>query len=62
MLDITATHALVRFEDEECSAVIPLGRVMDMTSSLKKGDNIQVLWDNRKQYAAKFLLSGIMQI
>ena len=38
--------------------MIPLARVMDVTSSLKEGDKIQVLWDNRKQYVAKFILSG----
>ena len=62
MLDITAIHALVHFEDGDCSAVILLRHVMDMTSSLKKRDNIQVLCVNWKQYAANFLFSSIMQI
>ena len=50
---------LVRFENEDCNAVVPVARIQGTDfSSCKKGDQIMVLWDDRKKYDATFILSG----
>ena len=52
-------YALVRFENENCNAVVPVARIQGMDSlSCKEGDQVMILWDNRKEYDATFILSG----
>ena len=53
----STTHALVWFSDEAQYAVIPCHRILNTT--IKDGDAIKVIWNNRKQYTATFILSGI---
>ena len=48
-------YAVVEFIEEECTAVFPLQRISGL---LKSGETVTVLWNNRKEYSAKFLLSG----
>ena len=53
--ELLSTHALVRFVEEDCTAVVPLQRI---TGDLQQGELVDVLWDNRKEYSGIFLLSG----
>ena len=53
----TATHALIAFVEEKCTAVIPLDRVTRV-ESVKAGEECIVTWHDRKQYNAVFILSG----
>lgn len=55
-MDSSCTHALVEFVEEECTGVVPLQRVIG--TSLQAGERVTVLWSNRKEYPAIFLLSG----
>ena len=48
-------YAVVEFIEEECTAVVPMQRI---SGSLKPGEMVTILWNNRKEYSAKFLLSG----
>ena len=48
-------YAVVEFIEEECTAVVPLQHI---SGSLMPGETVTVLWNNRKGYSAKFLLSG----
>ena len=45
--------------EEECTAVVPLQR-LSVHQNLQAGQIVKVLWNNRKEYPAKFLLSGIV--
>ena len=56
--DNLSTHALVEFIEEGCTAVIPIQRIVSNTEGLKQGETVSVLWSNRKEYAAIYLLSG----
>ena len=51
--DIVGSHALVLFEEEQCTAVVPRERV-----SIHEEDNCDVLWANKKRYKGKLLLVG----
>ena len=52
-------YVLVHFESENRNAVVPAARIQGTDfSSCKKGDQVMVLWDNRKEYDATFILSG----
>ena len=52
-------YAVVEFIEEECTAVVPLQRI---SGFLKQGEMVNVLWNNRKEYSAKFFLSGNQEI
>ena len=56
--DALLVYALVEFVEEECTAVDPLQHISNH-ENVQVGDRVKVLWDNRKEYAAIFLLSGI---
>ena len=56
--DALLVCTLVEFVEEECTAVVPLQRISNH-DNVQVGDRVKVLWDNRKEYAAIFLLSGI---
>ena len=47
-------YVLVNFMDEGCTAVVPLSRVRNTVN-----DECFVLWDNRKEYKAYHLLTGM---
>ena len=52
-------YVLVCFENENCNAVVPAAKIQGTDfSSCKKGDQVVVLWDDRKEYDATFILSG----
>ena len=51
--DIVGSHALVLFEEEQCTAIVPRERV-----SAHEADNCDVLWANKKRYKGKLLLVG----
>ena len=52
------THALVEFEEEACTAVVPLNHVIGLKNSVK-GEVISVLWNNKKEYLGRFIVSGM---
>ena len=59
--DASSVYALVEFVEEECTAVVPLQRI-SKHDDLRAGQRVKVLWDNRKEYPAIFLLSGNIRI
>lgn len=59
MEDDLPTHALVDFIKEGCTAVVPMHRIVTIIENLKEGESVNVLWSNRKEYPAIYLLSGI---
>lgn len=54
------THTLIHFEDEDCTAVVPLVRVSPLVEShqLCVGDMCDVLWNSRKRYRGILLFTG----
>ena len=51
--------SLVSFHDEDSIAAVPSKKVMCMNDVLpKEGDVVNVLWDDKRQYAASFLMTG----
>ena len=52
---VSPSHALIEFIDEKCTPVVPLQR---LSGSLKQGEIVTVLWSNKMEYSACFLLSG----
>ena len=53
MTCFVGSHALVIFEAEQCTAVVPKERVF-----VKEDDGCDVMWTNKKMYKAKILLLG----
>ena len=53
MTCFVGSHALVIFEAEQCTAVVPKERVF-----VKEDDGCDVLWTNKKMYKGKILLLG----
>ena len=57
-----ATHALVEFIKEGCTAVVPIHRIVttikSLVEGLEEGESVNVLWSNRREYPAIYLLSG----
>ena len=52
---VSPSHALIEFLEEKCTAVVPLQR---LSGSLKQGEIVTVLWSNKMEHSARFLLSG----
>lgn len=52
------THALVNFDTENCSSIVPLKRV-ERQDGLCDGDPCKVTWSNSKKYNATIICSGI---
>ena len=44
------THALVEFIDENCPGVVPLHRITE--KEFQAGDQVTIVWTDKKQYAA----------
>ena len=59
--DASSVYVLVEFVEEECTPVVPLQRISDY-EDLRAGQRVKVLWNNRKEYPAIFLLSGNMKV
>ena len=53
--EVSPSHALIEFLEEKCTAVVPLQR---LSGSLKQGEIVTVIWNNKMEYSARFLLSG----
>ena len=52
--DTVGSHALVMFEEEQCTAVVPKERVINFVRD--EGDGCDVKWANKKLYKGKVLL------
>ena len=52
------THALVRFLEEDSTAIIPIHRIR-AKETLEYGGSCTVLWSNKKVYKAFLISSGI---
>ena len=56
----TSHYALVEFEEEECTAMVPFQRISSSSNdvgTIKRGDLVKVLWNDKQEYLAKFILS-----
>ena len=59
----TSYYALVEFEEEECTAVVPFQRISSPSNdvgTIKRGNLVKVLWNGKREYLAKFILSGLL--
>ena len=56
MSDCAVTHVLVEFIDEKRLGVVPLHRIKE--KEFQAGDQITIVWTDRKLYAATLILSG----
>ena len=54
--DCAVTHALVEFIDEKRPGVVPLHRIKE--KEFQAGDQVTIVWTDRKQYVATIKLSG----
>ena len=53
-------YALVEFEAEECTAVVSFQRIFcSDLETIQRGDMVKVLWNDKRDYLAKFILSGM---
>ena len=62
---LTNQFALVEFEDEECTAVVPFQCVFrDLVDleAIRSGDTVKVLWNDKQEYRARFILSGMLVV
>ena len=63
-VEILESHyALVEFEEEECIAVVPFQRIFSDSIDLEavqRGDTVKVLWNDKREYQARFILSGML--
>ena len=51
------THALVHFQDEDRSSIVPL-KCIDKVEELSVGDSCFVTWSDSKKYFVTLLLAG----
>ena len=56
MLSFLGTHALVKFVDEDCTAVIPTTRLVQCKEDI--GEFWEVIWANKKKYKVCYIMSG----
>ena len=52
------TRALVRFLEEDSTAIVPVNRIKDK-EELEYGGSCSVLWSNKKVYKAFLICSGM---
>ena len=52
------THALVRFLEEDSTAIVPVNRIKDK-EEFEYGGSCAVLWSNKKVYKAFLICSGM---
>ena len=57
---IIDSHALVRFLEEDKTAVIPVQRIQQK-DTLEYGGSSHILWSNKKRYHAFFICSGMLK-
>ena len=55
ILSFVGTHALVRFVDEDATAVVPRDRLVEKGV----GNLWDILWTNKKRYKASCIMSGL---
>ena len=58
---ILDTHALVHFNEDNTSAIVPIKRLVK-EDNLTTGHQCSVLWSNRKKYAGTLVCSGILSV
>jgi len=62
LLNILDTRALVKFCEEDTTAIVPVNRISidGITDGTKvsEGKRCYVRWSNRKSYEASFIISG----
>ena len=56
-LSFKDTHALVRFIEEDKTAVVPVDRIQ-RKDTLEYGGSCRVVWSNKKIYKAFLICSG----
>ncbi|XP_065887782.1 uncharacterized protein [Dysidea avara] len=53
------SYALVDFVDEQCYGVVPTQRILHCNViELSHGDDLTILWDDNKEYFARFIVAG----
>jgi len=52
------THALVKFLEEDSTAIVPVQRIQQK-ETLEYGGSCAILWSNKKVYKAFLICSGI---
>ena len=56
-------YCLVSFHEEDSMAVVPFKKIMHVSEvQLKEGDVVNVLWNDKRQYPATFLMKGILNL
>ena len=60
LIHLTDTHALVYFDSEERSSIVPLKR-LEKRDDLFVGESCFVIWSDNKRYSGTLLCAG-MQI
>jgi len=54
---VKGTHALVHFQDEDTSSIVPVKRI-DKGEGLSLGELCNVTWSDRKKYMGTLLFAG----
>ena len=57
LLAFLDTHALIHFDKENSSSIVPLNLV-EREDNLHAGNLCTVLWSNKKKYTGKLICSG----
>ena len=58
--DNSPTHVLVEFIGDECVGVVPVHHILHCdVNNLGSGDKVTVIWDDKREYSARFILSGL---
>ena len=57
------SYALVDFVDEQCYGVVPTQRILHCNViELSRGDDVTILWDDNKEYFARFIVACLSLI
>ena len=63
LLAFLDTHALIHFDEENSSSIVPLSQVVrEDTGNLYAGHLCAVLWSNKKKYTGKLICSGSIML
>ena len=55
------THALVKFLEEDATAIVPVHRIQQK-ETLEYGGSCGVVWNNKKVYKGFLICSGILSV
>lgn len=55
---ILDTHALINFEEDNSTSIVPLKRVIK-TDNLSVGESCHVVWSNQKKYVGTLMYSDM---